>query len=117
MGSPPVLVWIRRRPNGDVMGTRSAAGIGPDAATRPFSTITKGPEASVADHPGTRSREAFRAAPGFLHKAGRLARAAPAAWRMRGLVFTDRLRRVGAAFVGGVGPALVGRHAEEVRRR
>src|ERR1700722_9975925 len=36
---------------------------------------------------------------------------------MRGLVFPDRLGRVGTAFIGGVSPALVRGHAEEVRRR
>src|ERR1700676_2784045 len=72
---------------------------------------------SVADHPGTRGRKAFCATPGLLQKTGRLARTTPATGPMRRLVFADRLGRVGTAFVGGVSPALVRGHAEEVRRR
>src|SRR6267143_3124540 len=73
--------------------------------------------ASVANHPRTRGRKAFRAAPGLLHKARGLGRATPAARTMRSLVFADSFWRIGAALVGGVGLAPVRRHAEEVRRR
>src|SRR5882724_560929 len=72
---------------------------------------------SVADHPGARGRKAFCATPGFAHKTGRLARTTPATGPMRGLVFADRLGRVGTAFIGGIGLALVRGHAEEVRCR
>jgi hypothetical protein len=72
---------------------------------------------SVADHPRTRGRKAFPAAPGLLHQACRLSRTTPATRCMRRLVFGYRLGRVGTALVGSVGLALVRRHAEESRRR
>src|ERR1035437_5909925 len=72
---------------------------------------------SVANHPRTRGRKAFRAAPGPLHEARRPGRATAAARSMRRLVFAESLRRVGTALVDGVSLAPVRGHAEEVRRR
>ena len=72
--------------------------------------------ASVANHPRARGRKTFRAAPGFSDEARRLGRTAAAARSVRGLVFGNRLRRVGRALIGGVGLALVRGHAEEIGR-
>jgi len=72
---------------------------------------------SMADHPRTRGRKAFRATPGPLHETRRLGRTAPAARPMRRLVFAESFRRVSAALVDGVGLAPVRGHAKEIWRR
>ena len=72
----------------------------------------------MADHPGARGRKALGAAFRLRHQPRRLLAtgAAAAARAVRGLVLVDCLRRVAAALIGGVGLALVGRHAEKIRR-
>jgi hypothetical protein len=71
--------------------------------------------ASVADHPGARSRKALGAAFGFFYQAGRLGRTAAAAGPVRGLVLSQRFRRMRAALVGCNGLSPFRRHAEEIR--
>src|ERR1700736_2662029 len=75
------------------------------------------PAASVADHPRARGRKPLRTAFGLLDEPRRLGRATAATRAVRCLVLADGFGRVGAALVGGVGLALVRRHAEEIRRR
>ena len=72
--------------------------------------------ASMADHPRPRSRKALGATSGFLDKPRRFGRTTPAARTMRRFVLIKRLRRVGAAFIGGVRLSPFRRHAKEIRR-
>src|SRR5690348_6129290 len=71
----------------------------------------------MTDHPGPRGRKALGAAPRF----GRqprwlLARAAAAARRVGGLVFSKRFRGMTAPLIGRMRFALLCRHTEKVRR-
>lgn len=73
-------------------------------------------EILVTDHPGASRRKALGSAAGFRHKTGWFARAATAARTMRGLVFVQRLRRVGAALIDRMRLPLLRWHAREARR-
>ena len=72
----------------------------------------------MADHPGPCGREALGPRARLLDQPRRLvAGTAAAARAVRRLVFRGAFRRMAAALVGRVRPALVGRHAEEGGRR
>jgi hypothetical protein len=72
--------------------------------------------ASVANHPGARSRKALGAAFRFFYQARRLGRTAATAGPVGGLVLSQRFRRMRAALVGCNGLSPFRRHAEEIRR-